>query len=383
MDTQTCLDKLAQEEPVSTDDSDDDEVVDVGGKRRKIFRNTRSKSLSQPSDTSLQLQIEDDNDMKTMLRMLKSMSTKFTAFKKAMTKDISTIKDDLKAVKEDVTELKNRNSHPLINPDNINDAVSIEVISQQIAGMETKINNIGDHIEEKAKDPVSHKKAHKDLKQTITLVKDVDDKINKRKKAFYDQHQLKDRIDIHKKWLAEDPPIIPAPFIPKYIQKEPQREYDIRKKQKLNELESKIQIWEFRAKEADEKIEFYDNLVKEEIEGSEKSEEEKEKEKTAWKNLVKIEEEKSTSIWDKKRKDILDQPKRQIDTKRIQTIEDKLYSTIVKSTTNTNNNHYQENENQWQTVSYKKKPRNQNNSYNNYGSRNFYWKKAPHRQKWY
>ena len=206
MDTQTCLDKLAQEEPVSTDDSDDDEVVDVGGKRRKIFRNTRSKSLSQPSDTSLQLQIEDDNDMKTMLRMLKSMSTKFTAFKKAMTKDISTIKDDLKAVKEDVTELKNRNSHPLINPDNINDAVSIEVISQQIAGMETKINNIGDHIEEKAKDPVSHKKAHKDLKQTITLVKDVDDKINKRKKAFYDQHQLKDRIDIHKKWLAEDPP---------------------------------------------------------------------------------------------------------------------------------------------------------------------------------
>ena len=53
----------------------------------------------------------------------------------------------------------------------------------------------------------------------------------------------------------------------------PQKEYDIRKKQKLNELESKIQIWEFRAKEADEKVEYYDNLVKQEIEGSKRSEE--------------------------------------------------------------------------------------------------------------
>ena len=380
-DTLSALTELAHQNHLTTDEDSDEEIVDIGGKRRKIFRNTRSRSLSQPSDTSLQLQIEEGDEIKTMLNLMKKMSSQFTVFKKSITKDIKTIKDDLKEVKESVKEIKDKNIQ--ISPDNINDSISIETISQRLAIMESKIDKIDDHIENK--DTTPPKQSHKDLKQKVTLIKDIDDKINKRKKAFYDRHQLTDRIDIHKKWLAEDPPTIPASFIPKYIHKEPQREYEIRKKQKISELESKIQIWEFRAKEADDKVKFYDELVKQEIEGSEKDDTEKEREKKSWVDLVKIEEEKSINIWNKKRKEILDQPKRQIENKRIQTIENKLYSTVAKSAAPSSENNSRDGENDWQVVTYnnnRRKPKNQHNSHN-YNSRNFHWHQRPYRQKWY
>lgn len=382
-DTLSALEEMAHHDDTLTENSDNDEVVDVGGKRRKVFRHTRARSLSQPTETSLQLQIEEGDEMKNMLQLLKKMSTQFNGFKRVITKDLSSIKNDIKLIKEDITEIKNKNAQPIISPDNINDSITIEMISQQITGMESKINKIDNQIEQR-KDAAPPKQSNKDLKQKVTLVKDIDDKINQRKKAFYDRHQLKDRLDIHKKWLAEDPPIIPAAFVPKYIQKEPQKEYEIRRKQKLNELESKFQIWEFRAKEADERVKYYDELVMQEIDGSDKGEEEKEREKTSWRDLVKLEEEKSITIWDKKRKEILDQPKRQMENKRIQTIENKLYSTVTKSTgTSHNDQSSNERENEWQTVHHRRKPRNQRNTQNNYNSRNFYWNQGHHRQKWY
>ena len=123
-----------------------------------------------------------------------------------------------------------------------------------------------------------------------------------------------------------------------------------------------------------------------EIDGSDKGDEEKEREKRSWSDLAKLEEQKSINIWDKKRKEILDQPKRQIENKRIQTIENKLYSTVAKSTGPSSYNDHSSNEieSEWQTVHHKRKPRNQKKTpQNNYNSRNFYWNQGHHRQKWY
>ena len=269
--TQSCLEQLARLAD-SEDDSDTDLIQNSKGKRRKIFRN-RSRSLTQPSptSTSLQLQIEDEDDSKAILKMLKKISTNFNSFKKAITSDISSIKNDLKEVKDDVAEIRKEKE---LTPDVIMADISMVTLTNKVEGIEQKINKISSSLDEKTEIDVN-KPSQKRVKDKITAVKDLDDKIDKRRKAFYDQHQLNDRIQIHQEWLSKDPPIIPAAFIPKYIQKEPEKEYQIRKKQKMNELQSKMEIWDVRAKEAEKKVKHYDELAVQEIENSAQDEEHK------------------------------------------------------------------------------------------------------------
>lgn len=382
--TQSCLEQLARLAD-SEDDSDTDLIQNSKGKRRKIFRN-RSRSLTQPSptSTSLQLQIEDEDDSKAILKMLKKISTNFNSFKKAITSDISSIKNDLKGVKDDVAEIRKEKE---LTPDVIMADISMVTLTNKVEGIEQKINKISSSLDEKTEIDVN-KPSQKRVKDKITAVKDLDDKIDKRRKAFYDQHQLNDRIQIHQEWLSKDPPIIPAAFIPKYIQKEPEKEYQIRKKQKMNELQSKMEIWDVRAKEAEKKVKHYDELAVQEIENSAQDEEQKNLEKKAWNDLVQIEEEKSKNIWKKKRADILAQPDRQIERKKIQTLENKLYSTVVKSGTHeTENDDYDYNNtnSEWQTVRYNNRKKSNQHHYRQYQSnwqnQNFHGRRPPNRYK--
>ena len=81
-DTQSALEELGRIDDMSEEESDID-LVENSGKRRKIFRKTRSNSLSQPLPaSSLRVQIDDDDDTKIMIKLLKSISSKFTVFKK-------------------------------------------------------------------------------------------------------------------------------------------------------------------------------------------------------------------------------------------------------------------------------------------------------------
>ena len=381
-DTQSALEELGRINDMSEEESDID-LVENSGKRRKIFRKTRSNSLSQPLPaSSLRVQIDDDDDNKIMIKLLKSISSKFTVFKKSLTTEINTIKEDLNTIKSDVAEIKRERE--LVNPDAINHSVSMEILFNQVNNIEDKITKIGSTIDEKAiNTSPDNKSSTKGLKDKITTVTELDDKIDKRKKAFYNQHQLRDRIQIHQDWLNQEPPIVPASFVPKYIPKEPEREYEIRKRQKMNELHSKIEIWEVRAKEAENTVKHYDDVVTQAINSSEKNDEQKEREKKAWLELMKLEEEKSQNIWKKKRADILAQPTRQKENKKIQTLEGKLYSTVVKN--GTEETEYQNTnwDTSWQTVTYKNNRRNHQNRYqpNGHQSGNFYGRKPPNRYK--
>ena len=381
--TQSALEELGRIDDMSEEGSDID-LVENSGKRRKIFRKTRSCSLSQPLPaSSLHVQIDDEDDNKIMIKMLKSISKQFTTLKKSFTTEIGAIKEDLKIIKDDVAEIKRERE--LSNPDAINHSVSMEILFNQVNNIEDKITKIGSSIDEKAISTIPDKSSSKGLKDKITTVTDLDDKIDKRKKAFYNQHQLRDRIQIHQDWLNQEPPIIPASFVPKYIPKEPEREYEIRKRQKMNELHSKIEIWEVRAKEAEDTVKHYDDIITQAINSSEKNDEEKENEKKAWLDLMKFEEEKSQNIWKKKRVDILAQPTRQKENKKIQTLEGKLYSTVVKN--GTEETEYQNNnrDSSWQTVTYRNNRRNyqHRNQTNGQQSGNFYGRKPPNRYKRY
>ena len=360
-----------------TKDSEMDLVESSRGKRRKVFRN-RSRSLTQPSPTSLQVQIDED-DSKTIITMLKKISTNFNTFKKTVTNDIGCIKNDLKLVKEDIAEIRKEKE---LTPDAINDDVSMVTLTTKMEGIEAKIDKISSSLDERAEVNVN-KPPPRFVKDKITTVSDLDDKIDKRRKAFYDQHQLNDRIQIHQEWLNKDPPIIPAAFLPKYIPKEPEKEYQIRKKQKINELQSKIEIWDVRAKEAEKKVKHFDDLISQEIDSSEIDDEQKEAEKKAWVDLAKLEEEKSINIWKKKRGDIIAQPERQKERKKIQTLENKLYSTVVKSNTQENDNSNTRPESTWQTVTYNRRKNNHNNHryHQDWQTQNFYGKRPPNRYK--
>ena len=379
-DTQSCLLHLAQMGD-SEEDSEMDLVESSRGKRRKVFRN-RSRSLTQPSPTSLQVQIDDEDDSKLIIKMLKKISTNFNSFKKAITNDIGSIKNDLKVVKDDIAEIRKEKE---LTPDAINADVSmVTTLTDKMEGIEAKINKISSSIDEKS-EVVVNQPPTRIVKNKITTVTDLDDKIDKRRKAFYDHHQLQDRIQIHQDWLSKDPPIIPAAFIPKYIPKEPEKEYQIRKKQKINELQSKIEIWDVRAKEAEKKVKDLDDRVSQEIDSSEMNDEQKNAEKKAWIDLTKIEEEKSVNIWKKKRADIIAQPERQLERKKIQTLENKLYSTVVKSGSQEADDHNTRSESTWQTVTYNNRRKNHHHYNRQYQqgwqTQNFYGRRPPNRYK--
>ena len=389
METQSVLEELAGMVDSSEGSDADSDVIDETGKRRKIFRrNNRSRSLTQPPHSALQLQIEDEGDNKLIIKMLKTISTQFTTFKKSVTRDMKLIKEDLKVIKEDVVEMK-KDKEVVLNPDEINTSITVDMINKKVDVIEEKVDEITSSLSDKSQAIVERPSSTKGLKDRITVIKDIDEKIDKRRKAYYDQYQLKDRIQIHQEWLSQEPPIIPAAFIPKYIPKEPEKEYQIRKKQKINELNSKLEIWDVRAKEAEEKVKNYDDAVILEIDESNKMEEQKEIEKKAWLDLIKIEEERSQNIWKKKREDILAQPDRQKDRKKIQTIENKLYSTVVKENNEESENNNKSYSDSWQTVRYNNRKRN-NYQYNGYTNRhyqpnwqprNFHGKKPPNRYK--
>ena len=222
------------------------------------------------------------------------------------------------------------------------------------------------------------------VKDTISAAKDVTDKLKQRKIAFYQQHQNSDRVAIHTQWMQSTPPIIPASFLPKFIPNEPEREYQIRKTQKKKDLDAWLQILSYRAEKANEEVNNIDGTVRQEIQDSRLSEEEKGKQNEAWKKAVRVEEIKSEEIWDKKRAEILKLPEIQIKNQRIQIRDGRTYATVAKTNfTNPARNPAREDEG-WEEVTYRNRRTDQQRQTQGANSRrptDFIRRGPPHRRK--
>ena len=83
----------------------------------------------------------------------------------------------------------------------------------------------------------------------VEVIPNIDEEFLKpRSREFYKQLHNGDRLEIHKEWLSRNPPFIPPNYLPKKLQfSETEREYNIRKTQKMNDLDSYMELLQVKS----------------------------------------------------------------------------------------------------------------------------------------
>ena len=79
------------------------------------------------------------------------------------------------------------------------------------------------------------------------VIPDYQKHISRRRHAYYKYLHNRDRLSIHKEWRDRETPFYPARFVPKKVTHgESEAEYQVRKNQKLKELDSYLEILQIR-----------------------------------------------------------------------------------------------------------------------------------------
>ena len=132
------------------------------------------------------------------------------------------------------------------------------------------------------------------------IIPDLDAKINGRKHAFYKFIHNRDRLSIHQGWMELETPFIPPRFVPKKLgHGETEAEYQVRKQQKLKDLEAYLELLRIRRDEGKASFENVDVQVQLLINEADITEEEKLSVIDVYATKVAAEEAKSIKRWEK------------------------------------------------------------------------------------
>ena len=170
--------------------------------------------------------------------------------------------------------------------------------------------------------------------------------LNKRRKAFYTYLHNNDRVALFNDWQNQNPPNLPAKYIPVEIENEPPEEYKCRLDFTKAKLKCDMDIMRSRAKNAKEEYEQIDTKVVAEIYSSHEDQEEINKNVEIWTKKIEEEEKKSKDIWNVKREKLVKVPEKQRENGKV-VIKDRSYASVV--TQNSENDMHVEEE-QFQVV---------------------------------
>ena len=136
--------------------------------------------------------------------------------------------------------------------------------------------------------------------------------LNKRKSAYYNQINADDRCEILKAQSSEEPPSVPAKYLPTYIENEHAEDLAVRRELCKAIIDCDIKSLQNKSLRSLAEVQEIDVKVIEEISNDiSLSEEEKEWQIKEWKNKVQLEEKKSAEIWKKKHDNIVSTPDNQ------------------------------------------------------------------------
>ena len=151
-----------------------------------------------------------------------------------------------------------------------------------------------------------------------------------RSRDFFKSLHNGDRLDIHNRWLQSDPPFIPPNYLPKkmpYIESE--REYQIRRVQKLNELDAYMELLKVKQDIGKNSCESIDAEVKRKIDESDFDPEEKSSMILQYETKIKEDEEVSKKKWQNGKKGVEELKERSKD--KILVENHRTYKVVLKS----------------------------------------------------
>ena len=136
--------------------------------------------------------------------------------------------------------------------------------------------------------------------------------LNKRKSAYYNQINAEDRCEILKAQSSEEPPSVPARYLPTYMENEHAEDLAVRRELCRAIIDCDIKSLQNKSLRSKTEVEEIDKKIIEEISNDiGLTEEEKEWQIREWNNKVQLEEKKSAEIWRKKHDNIVSLPDNQ------------------------------------------------------------------------
>ena len=148
------------------------------------------------------------------------------------------------------------------------------------------------------------------------FINDWEEYVEKRKKGFNKHLTNHGRRELHIDWKIRDPPFIPALYLPKKLRYgESDREYDLRKQQKLNELDTYLDLLAVRMEEGFTVYEGVDSHIEETISDLEVDERIRDALRSEYKKKIKADEESCRKNWESTAKGLQGKPQRESDSK--------------------------------------------------------------------
>ena len=257
----------------------------------------------------------DPEDHQELLAQVAILTSSFLDFKTTILTKLTSIEEDLQLVKSNTL----LNAEPIDNEQKLNSLTqSVEEIKECLK--RGQINERSDNNGE-----VQH------TQRPASRVFSRHQELNKRKMSYYNHLQHEDKYNILEAQAADEPPGVPAKFLPIRILNEPPEDLEARKelcKAKIHCELTRLKNGAHRFKKQYEEI---DEKVLTDIDNSTMSEEEKSIQKEEWRKKTAEEETISNNLWKIKHDKICKAPFDAMETGRIYLYEGVKFATSTST----------------------------------------------------
>lgn len=331
-----------------------------------ITPSSQKRKNSERGDDSPEKNVKkncDLEDHQEILAQLSMLTSSFLDFKTTILTKLSTIEEDIQLVKANTLV----NAEPIDNEDKLNSLTqSVEEIKECLK-----------------RGPVNQRNEDMQNGEVLSSQRPVNrafsrhHELNKRKMSYYNHIQHQDRHDILEAQAADEPPGVPAKFLPIRILNEPPEDLEARKELCKAKIQCELTRLRNGAIRFKKQYEDIDEKVFADIDNSTLNEEEKTKQKDEWMKKTADEETISRNVWRTKHDNIVKAPFDAMDTGRIYLYEGVKFATSTatrqgpssRPNSNANNNNVGSNDNQQQQGTGDdflwQRPRTRNRRWNN------------------
>lgn len=325
----TAMDMGSSDEDVELLDTEPENTPQVTRKAKLQMRKRGSATLSstQPDpkrsrsvsfggdEDSLPPEDECPRGLKLMFAKLQRDLTKV---RKVMEADLPKIKQSLEDLKGEVQEIRAKvvAVAPPINLEN-----ELNQLSQ-------KVDKVSQHLDTSS----AVVSVARDTSPGVKLqdVLDAESKLKSRKMKFFDFWSYSERHVIYSSWESLETPFILSKYLPTLIDNEPPEEYEARRKKAENNRVCDMELLTLRSQRAKAAVDHIDAEVAQIISDSSHPPPVKERLTEEWSKMIKAEEEKSKTIWEKTAKSLRDSPRREAETQKVVEVEGKTYASVVR-----------------------------------------------------
>ena len=181
--------------------------------------------------------------------------------------------------------------------------------SRRLDSVFSEMGKINDRLNKEVPDmrvggKILHDKNHYGNSSVAREIRKV---VNRRKLSYYNKIRTNGIAGVYKEFLKRDPPFIPNKFRERYTETETEQQKSRRQKLEIIKLEFEMERLEELAVKHDGELEEAELDVKEQLSSVDEPSERQDL-KQYWYSQIKVEEERSNDIWEKKRQFFVELP---------------------------------------------------------------------------